>query len=105
MNDSSEKGRVTVRIDPDIEEILPIFFGNLREYIKTIGESLKKDDYETIRILGHSIKGAGGGYGFGLITDMGADIEKAADSLDQEAVRANTSQLEDYLDRVDVVFE
>ena len=49
------------------------------------------------------MKGAGGGYGFDEITNLGAAIERAALAGDAGAVEAATAALEDYLARVDIV--
>ena len=49
------------------------------------------------------MKGAGGGYGFDPITDIGAAIERAALAADSKVIQAGIEQLADYLARVDVV--
>ena len=53
-----------------------------------------------IRIIGHSMKGAGGGYGFDEITTLGAQIEDAALAHDVSQIEKSTDLLEDYLGRV-----
>ena len=66
-------------------------------------EALEQGDFETVRLLGHSMKGAGGGYGFDAITDIGAALEEAAKDSNPGAVLRGLSDLAAYLDRVEVV--
>ena len=97
--------RIVVRVDPDLEDLIPGFIENRRKDIAMILEALDNGDFELVRSLGHSMKGAGGGYGFDAISDMGAALETAAGSQDSEKIRRHTAQLSSYLDRVDIVFE
>jgi len=62
-------------------------------------------DYERIRILGHSIKGSGGGYGFDTITELGARIESAAMMGDRVQIMQALEALNEYLERVQVVYD
>lgn len=61
--------------------------------------------YETIRILGHSMKGSGGGFGFDTITDIGIDLENAAMEKDSQGVIRLVNQLEDYMENVEIIYE
>ena len=49
------------------------------------------------------MKGAGGGYGFDAITDIGAALEEAAKDNHHEKALRGVSDLVAYLDRVEVV--
>lgn len=107
---SGEKNRadrsgVTINIDPDLKEIIPLFFENIRNDIDKIAEALKSDDYETIFTLGHSFKGVGGGYGFDAVTDIGAAIETAGKEQDNKTVAQKLEELSTYLDNVLVIYE
>lgn len=95
---------IIVRIDPDLKEIIPSFIENRRNDIYTINDAIKKNDYETIRIIGHSMKGAGGGYGFDAISDIGAAIETAAKKKNQKGITEQLNILSSYLKRVKIVF-
>ena len=99
----SEKIRVS--IDPDLEDLIPGFLNNRRNDVVQIRASLLTGDYTKIRLLGHSMKGAGGGYGFDPITDYGGEIEQAALKQDAATVEVFVSRLEDYLARVEPVFD
>ena len=51
------------------------------------------------------MKGAGGGYGFTPITELGDAIEIAALAGDGVSILATAELLADYLSRIDPVFE
>ena len=97
--------RIVVRVDPDLADLIPGFIENRRKDIAAIIEALDNGDFEPVRSLGHSMKGAGGGYGFDAISDMGAALETAAKSEDSDSVRRHTDELSSYLERVEIVFE
>jgi HPt (histidine-containing phosphotransfer) domain-containing protein len=94
---------VEVYIDPDIEDLIPVFLENRHRDVEEIKRLLKVGDFEEIRRLGHSMKGAGGGYGFHEITEIGRKIEEAAKSKDKVEVEKLNMMLAEYLSVVKVV--
>jgi len=102
---TSSPDRITVSIDRDLQEIVPIFLANRGKDIQTLRASLVSQDFETIRTLGHRMKGDGGGYGFHAISEIGGAMELAAGRHDRPAIERLTGQLEDFLARVDVVYQ
>lgn len=102
---AEENGKIVVNVDPDLEDLIPDFMDNRLEDIKSITEALEKKDFETIRILGHSMKGSGGGYGFDDITKIGGFMERASMESDAEEIKKWVDELSSYLKRVEVVYE
>ena len=92
-------------IDKDLEEIIPEFLELTRKDINCILNALPSEDYETIRVAGHTMKGSGAGYGFDLITEIGAKIEQYAKNRSGEHIRKLTEELIAYLDNITIVFE
>lgn len=101
---SNQSEKIIVRVDPDLEDLIPDFLGMRREDVCSISAALEKGDYKTIEILGHSMKGSGGGYGFDRITDIGRSLEEAAKIPDSEKIKKMTEDLRNYLERVEVVY-
>src|SRR5206468_4302466 len=66
-------------------------------------DAVQRGDFETVRVLGHSMKGAGGGYGFDAITEIGAALEQAAKQRNAAEIRNRVQELSRYLDRVEVI--
>ena len=58
---------LTLHIDPGLEEIVPGFLENRRRDVQTLETALQQNDLNTIRVIGHRMKGDGGGYGFDVI--------------------------------------
>ena len=100
---SAEK--IIVHVDKDLEDLIPEFLESRRADVDAIGSAAGAQDYETVRVLGHSMKGSGGGYGFDQRTEIGAGLEQAAKGKDVVAIRAGLEKLADYLARVEVVYE
>jgi len=100
--DSGDK--IIVYVDSDIEDLVPGFLENRGRDITSIKEALSNNDYEAIRIIGHSMKGTGGGYGFDSISDIGSSIETEAENRDSEKIREQTEKLSSYLKCVEVVY-
>ena len=97
--------RITVKIDRDLEDLIPGYLKRRQEDISAIRNACDACDFENIRILGHSMKGSGGGYGFDQITEIGKLIEESAKNKDPERIREHTDQLAQYLTRIEVVYE
>ena len=97
--------KIVVVVDPDLADLIPGFLGNRGTDVNTIRAHIAAGNFAEIRVIGHSMKGAGGGYGFDLITDIGARIETAAQAGNSDEILAAATDLEDYLSRVEVMPE
>jgi histidine phosphotransfer protein HptB len=96
---------IIVVIDPDLEELIPGFLENRFKDIQNLKTASATNDFETLRSIGHSLKGVGGGYGFTGITVIGADIEISAKSSDIKKINECITALEEYLDKIEIRFE
>ena len=63
--------------------------------------ALDQDDFETVKALGHQMRGSGGMFGFLAITDIGIALEQAGESADSVASRKWLIELTSYLDDVE----
>ncbi len=96
--------KITVQVDRELQDLVPGYLQNRREDARTLQRSLSEKDFETMRILGHSMKGSGGGYGFDGITEIGEKIEAGAKNCDEEELRLWTAELVHYLDGIEVIY-
>lgn len=101
--DTEEK--IMVRIDPELKDLIPEYLENRYKDIDCMTKALEQNDYSTVQILGHSMKGSGGGYGFEGITEIGLALEQAAKCQNSEGIRKLTSELRTYLECVEVIYE
>ena len=107
MNEN-EKGinpdKILVRVDPDLMDIIPEFLEDSWKEVEELTRALQTKDYETIKFLGHSIKGVGD-FGFEYIQSIGASLELAAAGMQIGEAERLVEELSTYLAKVEVVFE
>jgi PAS domain S-box-containing protein len=103
--ESGRRDTIVVRANPKFTDLIPGFLQNRRHDVIAMLDALDRSDYETVGSLGHGMKGAGGSWGFQGITDIGAALEQAAESADDETSRKWVGELSRYLERVEVVYE
>ena len=97
--------KIIVKIDPDLEELIPGFLTNRAADLATLRDALAAENYPSLQSLGHSLKGVGGGYGFTGMSEIGAAIETAAKQQNLEELKGLVEQYGNYLASVEVVFE
>ena len=96
---------ITVCVDQGLEEIIPGFLDNRRRDVQILEAALQESNLVQIQIIGHRMRGDGGGYGFDAISIMGAALEQAAAREDLSAIRRHIAELNDFLARVTVVYQ
>jgi CheY-like chemotaxis protein/HPt (histidine-containing phosphotransfer) domain-containing protein len=98
---SSWDDAILVPMNPKFAHLIPQFLQNRRENVISMLDALDRDEFETVKRLGHSMRGSGSSFGFQAITDIGAALEQAAGCADNSASRKWVGDLSSYLDRVD----
>jgi signal transduction histidine kinase/CheY-like chemotaxis protein/HPt (histidine-containing phosphotransfer) domain-containing protein len=100
---NSRKDTIRVRANPEFADLIPTFLQNRGQDVIAMRDALDRGDFESVASLGHDMKGVGGTFGFPVITDIGAGLEHAAESADNDASRKWVGELSRYLDRVEIV--
>lgn len=98
------KEKIIVEIDQDLEEIIPIFLQNRANDIDDLKKAVESEQFEHIRIVGHTLKGIGSGYGFDPVSDIGLMLEQAANAGNSAAITKAIQELETYLELVDIIY-
>jgi HPt (histidine-containing phosphotransfer) domain-containing protein len=101
----NDVARIVVRVDPDLKEIIPDFFAFRHRDVRTVTELVAQGDFARIKVIGHNIKGAGGGYGFDAISEIGQRLERAAEQSAIADVHGCIRELADYLAQVEVRYD
>ena len=104
-NQDSRLGKIRIRLDPDLQDLIPGYLENRGKDLLTYQEALEKNDFDLIAVLGHSMKGSGGGYGFNELSTIGRAIENAAKIRDKEAVRQSITEMAAFLENVEVFYD
>jgi len=97
--------RESVRVARELSELVPRFLAHRRADADRLREALERADFDTVRGIGHAMKGAGAGYGFEEISAIGAALEQLARAGDAAAASAEVTRLREFLERVEVIFE
>lgn len=101
---SETPGRIKIHVDEELKDLIPGFLENRRKDVAALRSALKDRDYETIRSLGHSMMGVGGGYGFDFVTEIGEAIELAAAEGNRKDLVRHIDALARFLEQVEVVY-
>jgi len=96
--------RRTVQISSELRELAPRFLAHRRGDADRLREAIDREDFETVRAIGHAMRGSGSAYGFDDITTLGAEIERLAKTDDAPALDAAVTRLTEYLDSVEVSY-
>lgn len=97
--------KIIVHIDIDLEDLVPGFLENRQKDLEMLEKVIQENDFESLRSIGHNLKGVGGGYGFLEITEIGAAIEESAKAANLEVASENIKKLSYYLSHIEVIFE
>jgi hypothetical protein len=103
MRNPTEK--IIAHLDPDLRDLIPGYLENRQKDIKTITNSIRIADFDKIRLLAHSMRGSGGGYGFMPISKIGEALEEAARLKDLKQIKKHLNELSDFLERVTLVYD
>ncbi|MDA8175129.1 MAG: Hpt domain-containing protein [Nitrospiraceae bacterium] len=98
-----KKESIIVTIEPDLKELLPGYLENRRKDTARIWRALDEKNYEEIRIIGHNMKGSGGGYGLDAISKFGQRLESAAAIQEPANIIKTLAEISDFLERLIVL--
>ena len=99
------ENNIIVHIDIDLEDLIPGFLDNRQKDIQKLEQAVDNQDFETLRSIGHNLKGVGGGYGFHDMTILGAAIEESAKENKLDIVNENVKKLSHYLSSIEIIYE
>ncbi|GAX61102.1 signal transduction histidine kinase-like protein [Candidatus Scalindua japonica] len=87
--------------DEDLVELIDEFVAGLKEDIASMRKVLESEDYNGLCRLAHQMKGAGGSYGYPILTEAAKTLEKAAKARDLEAATTALNKFEVLYQAVD----
>ena len=71
-------GSELMRDDPSYADIVVQFVEGLSDRLATMEAALNTSDFNALRVAAHQLKGSGGGYGYPLLTERAAELERHA---------------------------
>lgn len=102
---TDDVGPVVVTLERWLEPIMPRYLEIREREQQALSKALAEDDMAEVRLIGHRTKGSGAAYGLPVVTEMGRNIEMAAQEGDRERAREYVQKLADYMARLDIRFE
>lgn len=86
--------------DPIVRDLLPGYLARRREEILTLNDALERQDFESLRTIGHNLHGSGGAYGLPRMSELGKKLENAARLHDSESIQGTLREMKAYLDNL-----
>lgn len=93
-----------VQVESELEELIPGFMKNRHNDVDKIRGMLADEDFEAIKLLGHTMKGNGAGYGFERISELGKLIEATACEKKVGEIEKLVCDLSDFLQNVEIEY-
>jgi signal transduction histidine kinase/CheY-like chemotaxis protein/HPt (histidine-containing phosphotransfer) domain-containing protein len=99
-NDHNGPIRSEYADDPDLADIIDEFVAGLPDTLSAMREASANNHHDRLQRLAHQLKGAGGGYGYPMLTQEAAILEQAAKAADSEQARLVLRRLTDLCQAV-----
>lgn len=99
------KVRIAVNISADMAGLAPDFLNKRRQDVDKLKRALEEQKFDSVRVIGKSMKGTGAIYGFEQIAELGKSLEQAAIDDSAETIQTLILELEDFLEHVELVID
>ena len=86
--------------DESFIDLVEEFVEGLGDRVEKINEAVASGDLGQLRTLAHQLKGSAGGYGYPIITEKAAELERHATAEELEASQNAVKALQDLVSRV-----
>ena len=83
----------TFQDDIQMADLVTEFVSALPGRISEMRQAMDHGDWDSLRRLAHQMKGAGGGYGYGMLTEAAAELEWQAKGQDREGATLALARL------------
>jgi HPt (histidine-containing phosphotransfer) domain-containing protein len=87
-----------------MEDVVPGYLEKRRADVGVYRQALDARDFDAIKKLAHKMKGTGAGYGFPRLTELGAELERAAMRSDAGVIRENLEEFASYVEKVELEY-
>lgn len=92
-----------VYVDPDLADYIPTFVDNRKKELQQASDFLNSSDYESLRRLGHTLKGCCPSYGFVELGELGKKLEDLAKNEKSEEISSLLKDMGWLLDHFEVI--
>jgi len=99
------KTNLAVRVDPRLADLVQVFLDGARRDIAQARSALEARDLDAVRLIGHTLRGSAGSYGFDALARLGGLLEHAARNGDVDSAGRIAARSADYLASVKTRFD
>lgn len=89
--------------DPFARRLMVRYLGRREADLQSLRSALASEDFGSIRRKGHNLFGSGSAYGLDRISELGADLERAAKKQNGDRIGQLIDTLEAFIRNVRVV--
>ncbi len=89
-----------VEQDPSFSDIVEQFIAGLDGRIQAMRQAVEDNELDMLKALAHQLKGAGGAYGYPILTEAAASLEQHAKEQQIETCRKSLEELASIIARV-----
>lgn len=82
--------------------LMPTYLAHRHKDLAALQTAVAESDLAAAGRIGHALKGSGGSYGLQWLTDLGAELETAAEAGDLARVGRAVTALREWLEQVEV---
>ena len=83
--------------DEEWAEMQEMYINHTSKELAKIQDDIDAVEIDSLRTFGHNIKGSGGMYGFGEVTNLGTEIEASAKANDRNKIKSLLEELSSFL--------
>ncbi len=105
MRIAQDMKKITVHIDAELQDIVPLFLENRRADVAKLTHAVQTGMLTEVYSIAHNLAGTGAGYGFEEISLIGRAMCDALKVNYLDALPPLISRLQAYLDAVEVVYK
>ena len=96
---STESPEQDFDLPPEVLALVPQYVEGRLQDLQRLSSALSGKDYETIRVIGHTMKGTGTAYGFPELTVAGSVIETAAKERNDDGIRLSMGDVRKAIEK------
>jgi HPt (histidine-containing phosphotransfer) domain-containing protein len=91
-----------VQSDPSYAALVEDFIAELGGRIQELNSALNAGQFDTLKMLAHQLKGAGGGHGYPALTQVAAGLEQHAVAQQLDACKQSIGEITSLVARLAV---
>lgn len=100
QNPDGEIGSELVQEDDSFAALVTQFVAGLSNRVTRMEEAIRTADFNALQAAAHQLKGSGGGYGYPILTERAAQLERHARNLALDQCVETIDELKAICERV-----